>query len=105
MLAPSNHAVLANGLSQAFECLLRPAVGFRHPYDVLKDPLLDKAEKRAILASWASDASAVQDQPHLRWLFGTEEPVPLDDVLECLARLDGLKEPNAAPLFRGSRPS
>lgn len=90
MLAISNHAVPTIGPRQAFECLLRPAVGFRHPCDVLKDPLLDNAEKRAILASWASDASAVEDQPHLRWLFGTEEPVLLDDVLECLARLDAL---------------
>jgi len=105
MLATSNHEVPAKGLSQAFDCLLRPAVGFYDPYDVLKDPLLDKAEKRAILASWASDASAVEDQPHLRWLFGTEEPVLLDDVLECLARLDGLKEPNSDPGLREGRSS
>jgi hypothetical protein len=104
MLATSTYTVPAKGLSQALDCLLRPAVGFRHPDDVLKDPLLDKAEKRAILASWASDASAVEDQPHLRWLFGTEEPVPLDDVLESLARLDGLAERNAAGLKFGSTP-
>ncbi len=90
VLGTSHHSLPGKGPRQAFECLIRPAVGFRRPYEVLKDPLLDEAEKRAILASWASDASAVEDQPHLRWLFSTEEPVPLDDILECLARLDGL---------------
>lgn len=76
------------GLNAAFERWLRPAVGFQHPRDVLKDPDLDLAGKRAVLASWASDASAVQDQPTLRWLLGTPEPVPLADVREALARLD-----------------
>jgi hypothetical protein len=75
-------------LGVAVERLLRPAVGFDHPLDVLKDPLLDASEKRAILASWASDASAVENRPDLRWLLGTERPVPLDDVLHALARLD-----------------
>jgi hypothetical protein len=68
--------------------LLRPAVGFRDPRDVLEDPSLKRAEKRAILASWASDASAVEDRPDLRWLPGTEAPVQLDDVLGSLAILD-----------------
>lgn len=63
-------------------------MGFLHPRDVLKNPFLDEGEKRAVLASWASDASAVQDEPRLRWLLGTPEPVPLVDVLEALARLD-----------------
>jgi hypothetical protein len=67
---------------------VRPAVGFISPLDVLKDPDLTTAEKREILSSWASDASAVQDEPTLRWLLGTPEPVRLDDVREALARLD-----------------
>ena len=75
-------------LGPALERCLRPAVGFSHPRDVLKDPDLDRHEKRAVLASWASDASAVQDQPTLRWLLGTPEPVPLAEVREALARLD-----------------
>ena len=75
-------------LGPALERWLRPAVGFSHPRDVLKDPDLDRDEKRAVLASWASDASAVQDQPTLRWLLGTPEPVPLAEVREALARLD-----------------
>jgi hypothetical protein len=87
-LATSDQLIQSQGLGAALERLLRPAVGFSHPRDVLKDPLLDPGEKRAILASWASDASAVQDEPSLRWLLGTVEPVPVDDVREALARLD-----------------
>lgn len=88
-LATSEEQLLeGKGLGAAFERWLRPAVGFGHPRDVLKDPLLDTAEKRAVLASWASDASAVQDEPTLRWLLGTPEPVPLVDVREALDRLD-----------------
>ena len=87
-LATSEEVIKSGGLGTALEKLLRPAVGFSHPSDVLKDPLLNSAEKRAILSSWASDASAVRDEPAMRWLLGTAEPVWLDDVLEALARLD-----------------
>jgi hypothetical protein len=78
-------------LSPALERLIRPAVGFSHPLDVLKDAWIDNAEKRQILSSWASDASAVEDRPTLRWLLGTEAPVPLVDVLEALRRLDRIE--------------
>jgi hypothetical protein len=79
------------GLGEAVQRLLRPAIGFRDPFDVLKDPELDLGEKRAILSSWASDACAVEDQPTLRWFVGTEAPVPLAEVLQALARLDRLE--------------
>jgi len=87
-LATSESVIQQQGLGAALERWLRPAVGFGHPRDVLKDPLLDTSEKRAVLSSWASDASAVQDQPTLRWLLGTPEPVPLADIREALERLD-----------------
>jgi hypothetical protein len=87
-LATSEQLIQSQGLGRALERLLRPGVGFTHPRDVLKDPLLDTSEKRAVLSSWASDASAVQDEPTLRWLLGTVEPVPLEDIREALARLD-----------------
>ena len=88
-LATSEKQVFeTQGLGAALERWLRPAVGFEHPSDVLKDPILDPDEKRAVLASWASDASSVRDEPTLRWLLGTPEPVPLADVREALARLD-----------------
>jgi hypothetical protein len=90
LLATSNEQIRTQGLRGALERCLRPAVGFDHPRDVLKDPHLSLIDKRAILASWASDASSVQDEPGLRWLLGAPEPVPLDDVLEALQRLDRL---------------
>jgi len=87
-LATSEQLIAKQGLGAALERWLRPAVGFGHPRDVLKDPLLDAAEKRAVLSSWASDASAVQDEPGLRWLLGTPEPVPFSEIREALERLD-----------------
>ena len=87
-LATSEQLISQQGLGAALERWLRPAVGFQHPRDVLKDPMLEPAEKRAVLASWASDASAVQDQPTLRWLLGTPEPVPLRDLREAIETLD-----------------
>lgn len=91
-LATTKPQIEFQGLGAALERWLRPAVGFTHPRDVLKDPHLDFPEKRAILSSWASDASAVQDDPKLRWLLGTAEPVPLDDIRDALARLDRWEE-------------
>jgi hypothetical protein len=93
-LATSEQLIRTQGLGAALDRLLRPAVGFTHPRDVLKDPLLDLPEKRAVLASWASDASAVADEPGLRWLLGTPEPVALADIREALARLDRLENPD-----------
>jgi hypothetical protein len=46
--------------------LLHPANAFAHPMDVVRDPDLTLNEKRAILASWASDACAVAAAPDLR---------------------------------------
>ena len=87
-LATSERQFEMQNLGTALERWLRPAVGFSHPRDVLKDPGLNLAEKREVLASWASDASSVRDEPSLRWLLGTPEPVPLADVREALTRLD-----------------
>lgn len=98
-LATSNELIETQGLSAALERWLRPAVGFDHPMDVLKDPGLDLAEKRAVLASWGSDASSVRDEPGLRWLLGTPEPVPLSDIREALAALDRweTRQPQSGP--------
>lgn len=88
MLTPSDKAVTGGKINNVLERVPKPALGFRHPQEVLNSPLLGKEEKRAILASWASDASAVESRPELRWLPGTEMPVQIDDVLDCLAKLD-----------------
>ena len=49
-----------------FQALLHPGTVFEHPKDVVMHPSLTLAEKRAILASWASDASAIASCPALR---------------------------------------
>lgn len=89
MLASHDQTPSPVTLRLALERILRPAVGFQHPRDVLKDPLLSPDDKRAVLSSWASDACAVEDQPTLRRMVGSEAPVPLADVLAALGRLDG----------------
>lgn len=86
-LATSEDLIETQGLGAALERWLRPA-GFGRPADVLKDPKLDLARKRAILTSWASDAASVRDEPSLRWLLGTPAPVPLADIQVAMARLD-----------------
>ena len=88
MLMNSEIAAPVKGLREARERLLRPAVGFRHPMEVVKDLDLDLADKRAILSSWASDACAVEGRPELRWLLGTDAPVLVGEVLQALRRLD-----------------
>jgi hypothetical protein len=95
-MATSDEVFKAVGLGGALERWLRPAVGFTHPSDVLKDPGLDLSDKRAVLSSWASDASAVRDEPSLRWLLGTPEPVRLAEIREAMARLDALERHGGA---------
>jgi hypothetical protein len=68
--------------------LLHPAGAFSHPRDVVSDPDLTLNEKRAILASWASDACAMEAAPALRSPPGCSRPVPVDDILEALCALD-----------------
>jgi len=69
--------------------LLHPGTVFDHPKDVLTHPTLSIAEKRAILASWASDASAIASCPALRAPSGLKAPVSIDEILEVLCELDG----------------
>ncbi|MGI3778447.1 MAG: hypothetical protein ACRYGC_14245 [Janthinobacterium lividum] len=64
------------------------AAGFMHPDEVAEAAWLAGAEKRAILASWASDARAVPDAPALRQL-DNGAVVRVADVLRALGRLDG----------------
>src|SRR3954468_3891462 len=67
--------------------LLHPAQAFSHPSEVVNDPDLTLNEKRAILASWASDACAIEAAPELR--VGSKVPVRFDDIMDALKRLDG----------------
>jgi hypothetical protein len=67
--------------------LLHPAAAFEHPADVVRDPDLTLNEKRAILASWASDACAVDSAPALR-KAPHGRTVTFDDVVDALQSLD-----------------
>ena len=70
------------------ELLLHPGTAFDHPRDVVASRSLSVAEKRAILASWASDASAVASAPSLRAPSGLKAPVTIDEILDALRLLD-----------------
>ena len=59
------------------------------PHALVDHPQLEPEVKRAILASWASDAFAVRSQPALRKPPELPHPVPVQDVLSALKRLDG----------------
>lgn len=66
----------------------QPFSRFTHPFDVARHPTLEPEVKRAILASWASDRSAVEDYPALRKPPGANRAIPIDDVLEAMHALD-----------------
>jgi hypothetical protein len=65
----------------------RGAAIYTHPDDVASDPDLTLAEKRAVLASWISDARAVEDSPSLRRL-DSGAVVEVDAILRALVLLD-----------------
>src|SRR3546814_9264793 len=65
----------------------QPVSRFLHPFDIAKHPSLEPEVKRAILASWASDRVAVENQPSLRKPPGFDKPVRLDDVLAAMRTL------------------
>ena len=70
------------------DTLLHPAQASKHPSEVVNDHDLTLNEKRAILASWASDACAIEAVPTLRCLPGAKRPVHFDDVMDALRALD-----------------
>ncbi len=61
---------------------------FQDPHELVGHPQLEPEVKRAILASWASDAFAVRSQPTLRKPPELARPVPVRDVLDALQTLD-----------------
>ena len=83
--------------------LLYPAQTFEHPSNVVTDPDLTLNEKRAILASWASDACALEAAPLLRLAPGVKNPVRFDDVMKALCELDReSRQNNTAAQYRRS---
>lgn len=81
---------MTEATTKAFDIdqFLHPARAFQTPSQVVNDPDLTLAEKRAVLASWASDACAVEAAPELR-----QPPngpvVTYDDIMDALRALDG----------------
>jgi hypothetical protein len=71
----------------AFDDLLHPAWKFRTPLDVVADSGRTVLEKRAILASWASDACTDEAAPDLR-KPPAAPVVRFDDIMDA-KRLDG----------------
>ena len=82
------------------DVLMHPAQTFDHPNDVVHDPDLTLNEKRAILASWASDACAVEASPSLRRVPASGRVVTVDGILEALRELDKLAGENGSSWAR-----
>ncbi len=77
----------SDGTTFDLDDLLHPARAFGHPSEIVNDPDLTLNEKRAILASWASDACAIEAAPDLR--AGPDGiRVRFDDIMEALRMLD-----------------
>jgi hypothetical protein len=68
--------------------LIHPGTIFNHPKEVVGHSSLSIAEKRAILASWASDASAIASCPALRAPKELKAAVTVDEILQALCELD-----------------
>jgi hypothetical protein len=78
-----------------WDALAHPGEVFAHPREVLLHPRLTREEKREILASWASDACAVEAAPALRQAPGGP-PVLFDDVMDALRAIDEASPPALA---------
>jgi hypothetical protein len=67
----------------------RTAATYTRPDDVASDPKLTTVEKREVLASWISDARAVENAPALRRL-DSGAVIEVDAILRVLVSLDEL---------------
>jgi hypothetical protein len=107
--APIPTAAFNEDAAGDLDALLRPSRAFERPADVVHDPDLSLNEKRAILASWASDSCAVEAVPSLRRPPGGKCLVSFDEVMDALRALDRLAQGKVggagarAPWRRGLR--
>jgi len=85
-MKPSDFTPSPQSYELDLDDLLHPAQAFAHPREVVLDPDLTVNEKRAVLASWASDACAVEAAPALRRAPAPGSAVSVDDILEALCR-------------------
>lgn len=77
------------------------AATFSHPSEVLLNRILSPMEKRCVLAAWASDAFAVRNNPWLRELPGSANPLPVKDILAALRQLDDDDDDDGPPPLHG----
>lgn len=70
----------------------QPYSRFLHPFEVVDHPSLEPEVKRAVLASWASDRSAVTDQPAMRKPPDAKRAVPINEVFAAIRSLDRSRE-------------
>ena len=61
---------------------------FQEPFEVARHPQLEPEVKRAILASWASDANAVEGNPAVRRPPRHSRSIPVDEILDALRAID-----------------
>lgn len=73
-----------------------------HPGDVLADPDMTAAEKRSLLASWASDARAVVNSPGLRQL-DSGAVISVDEILEAIKALGAADADDATARRRAAK--
>jgi hypothetical protein len=74
-------------LPHDFDGLVHPSQMFQHPRDVVSDPDLSLNQKRAILATWASDACAIEAAPALR-KTPAGRVVSFDEIMDAMRALD-----------------
>jgi hypothetical protein len=80
---------------------------FQRPDEVLVDPWMSRDEKRALLASWASDARAVPGLPSMRRLEDGSL-IEVDEIFYALKALDadrGALSLDKPPTRLGREPS
>jgi hypothetical protein len=94
--------MIANAVPTVFDIHANSllAATFSNPSEVLNHPVLSRAEKRCVLAAWASDAFAIEAKPWLRQLPGAPDPVPVADILAALRALDDDRPPPCAGALR-----
>lgn len=103
-----NKIVFHQGASEPSHGLDHRISAVAHPSEIIDHPGLSLAEKRAILAGWASDARALEGAPALRQL-DSGAIVPIDAILDALraldgsARSDGARRPGAQAPFERRR--
>jgi hypothetical protein len=84
------HLDQSGGSDLDLDTILHPGRVFAHPSQVVEQAGLSLQEKRAILASWASDACALDSAPGLRSGPSGGKPVSFDEVMDALRMLDGI---------------